>query len=726
MAKISGHAERVLQFREVFLTLDENRFFEIMRMYLGEIKTPYSKPNLIENLEKFLRKEKSIQAIRAFLTPEEIQIISAVVFIPDSTEEKLAAFFGNQFTFTRLYETIVNLEERLIFFKVTEKGTGRQIIKFNPFLEAGLGDLINLECLLPQVKISKKENGLSFALYNELICAAAAFIAENPSLTKMDGSLKKHAAALAEEVFGTDLKRFETVLRGFVNLGIAKENLKGLEIDWKRLEVFTQQNILAQYLYLIIASAGHYSRDGLRKQAQLLFDTLKNTAQSGCTRDIFLRTGYLVAARPLEVEAAVSKGGGRFAQILNSYHANGTLQEKEEIAGVQTAGNLERVFDSIVELGLLVKTGVTADDQAVYVPGEIFAEFAGLSEAGTAVKTGPDLNGMLNIDSGFDIQLMPGYKDSDILPLLKFVQVKKFDTVSLFAIDRQSIMAGFDKGLDGKKIKSLLANRTRFNLPEVLSVQIEDWEASYSCASLFKGYVLKLEGKAAVVAQNNKVISPHIHCVIAPGVFLLDVEDDQQALNLIKESGLDFIGNIKTARKTIDVLEYLPVNFRGHKIDGKTDFATGKDALEKLDAADVNKKSGDAIYRELMASLKKMDLEPEMRESLELRISRRVILSEDQLTGASVRVERVSAGSMDYAGKIYIAELAIKNGEMLEIEAGSSGEVICGKPVFVIKHHDDSFVQVIVPGCEGYEEYSLGKAKSVRRIRKSIYAVNSR
>ena len=50
---MSEHARKVLAWRESFLKMEENRFFEIMRMYLGEIKTPYNKQKLIMNLEGF-------------------------------------------------------------------------------------------------------------------------------------------------------------------------------------------------------------------------------------------------------------------------------------------------------------------------------------------------------------------------------------------------------------------------------------------------------------------------------------------------------------------------------------------------------------------------------------------------------------------------------------------------------------------------------------------------
>ena len=45
--KIDSKAADVLQWREFLTTSDDSTFFNIIHYYLGEIKTPYNKPNLI-------------------------------------------------------------------------------------------------------------------------------------------------------------------------------------------------------------------------------------------------------------------------------------------------------------------------------------------------------------------------------------------------------------------------------------------------------------------------------------------------------------------------------------------------------------------------------------------------------------------------------------------------------------------------------------------------------
>ena len=42
---LSSHAQNVLLWRNALTKLPDNHFFELMRIYLGEIKTPYKKQN---------------------------------------------------------------------------------------------------------------------------------------------------------------------------------------------------------------------------------------------------------------------------------------------------------------------------------------------------------------------------------------------------------------------------------------------------------------------------------------------------------------------------------------------------------------------------------------------------------------------------------------------------------------------------------------------------------
>ena len=89
-------AQRILAWQEA-ATLPDNRFFDIMRVYLGEIKTPYNKQRLIEQLGAFLHKEQNRKNLAAMLDDFDKEIITAVSFLPDVTQSRLSDFFSGEY-----------------------------------------------------------------------------------------------------------------------------------------------------------------------------------------------------------------------------------------------------------------------------------------------------------------------------------------------------------------------------------------------------------------------------------------------------------------------------------------------------------------------------------------------------------------------------------------------------------------------------------------------------
>ena len=710
--RLSEHAKRVMLWRESFLFLEENHFFEIMKMYLGEIKTPYNKQKLIANLEGFLHKKENLVAIKSFLSDDELEIISAVVFIPDVTEEKLSSFFKNTFTYSFLYEKLLNLEERLILFKTKNENSSQGnsfVIKFNPLLEDTFFDLININRLLPQIEFTKTEKPAA-RITPELISCFISYILENPNIAKQDGTLKKYSLQNIPVLFGDEKEKIEILYKAFLNLGILKETGHGAEVDWSKFSDFLNLSFAEQTVYITISSCSHLSRESLRLHSQIFVDTVKNLSDRVFTLDLFLRTGFLVSAASFDSSSESSFKTSRFAKIIQEGRLR-LSEHNSDAVTVSTSGALERMFEAAVSLGIIYISGTTKDGSkdsgVVYSVSDFLAAPEQCSE---------NLSGMLRIDSSLVVSLMPGFALRDIVPLSKFMSLKKYDKVSEFLISRQSIMRGFDIGLSAKEILQILTERTLYEIPETLKVQIEEWNSSYSSASFYKGFVLKVDGKAALAAQHNSVLSPHIHTVIAPGIFLLDVNDDAEAVSLIKKSGLDFIGKIKSVKEENQTAGFFNLKLNGKKNFGCSGFETPSEIIPKKDSAEIEK--------ELFLKLEQMELDESQKENLELRIEHKVIVNPAQLNSSILRLEKSNANAMDYAGKIYVFEQALANDEKIELRFAKDGKKelsVFGKPVGIRKQSDDVFVQLLLIPENVVKEFSLGKAQFIKRIKKTIY-----
>ena len=118
--------QRIIRWRESLATMNEEHFFEIMRIYIGEIHTPYNKDKLIEQLSSIFRKEPNKQRILSYLTSFDIKVITAINALKDATKEKIIEFFKNEYSLGDIYSELLNLTERLIIFSF--------VASFNAFI----------------------------------------------------------------------------------------------------------------------------------------------------------------------------------------------------------------------------------------------------------------------------------------------------------------------------------------------------------------------------------------------------------------------------------------------------------------------------------------------------------------------------------------------------------------------------------------------------------------
>ena len=269
-------------------------------------------------------------------------------------------------------------------------------------------------------------------------------------------------------------------------------------------------------------------------------------------------------------------------------------------------------------------------------------------------------------------------------------------------------MRGFDAGLSSDKIFSLLKKYSSYDLPQNLEISIEDWSHSYSSATIYKGYILHVSSENAPITQNNPIIAPFISVKLANGIYLLSVENDEEAESLINKSGLDFIGKIKSPEKS-----YESIGFPEFPIPEKN---------ERFDTSEQAKPTSDEErakhFETMRAELEKLNLPAEKKEGLLERIQHKIILSPVQLRPDSVKYERIEAGGMDFSGKLHIIEGSISNNCMVELQFDD--RIIIGMPLSVTKTENDATVLMEVMPEHDEKVLSIGQAKFVKRIRGSV------
>ena len=692
---------RILQWRESLSTLPDDKFFDIMKIYLGDIKTPFNKQKLVEQLSSFLAREENISSIKNLLSQWDAEIISAVYFIPDLTIEKLVSFFSTTYTYSVIYEKITNLEERLILYRQKNTQKNINVIKINPLLESTLNSFISLQQILPLQELTFADSENTFFLSSQVIASFISFAAEKKDLCKADGTLKKKTVSELEKIFCKGksdtqiISSLELLTKALSNLLLIYEGTDGIFIDYERLENFCNLNECEQKLYICVASTGHFARNTLQKNAQFLLEFLKNLSGKYFTRELLKRLAFLLQTRNAQNS---TEQPSRFARML----ARSTDEEFSEQSALSV---IDAVIDSAIEFGFISSAGKNEKQETLYTLSTYFADLL-------AQKNTEDHKKLLSIDASFTVTVMPGLLLRDLLILTKCMNCISCDLTALYEISKKSFMRAFDLGLDVEKLLLILQKYSLYELPQNLKVSAREWYASYSSASIYKGYVLKVNEENKTLVEKNPVLSPFIKIILAPGVFLLNVQSDEEIKNIIAKSGLDFLGTIKEPPKEKQILSLPKISFSCQ--NNFLNYSAQENTF-------VNPKVASLAMESLKLELDKMDITKEQKEELEERIKRKMILTKEQLRPSTVTFERLEAGGMDFAGKLHILTNAISSQSLVVIEMEGEKNQLTGKPLALLNRGENVQVRIKLQDSEDTLDLLVAKLTNVKKLRPSFF-----
>lgn len=693
--KIDPKVERIIEWRESFSSLPDDYFFDIIHIYLGEIKTPYNKPKLIEELGTILRKKENRETLVNYLDEKDVRILTAIKFIPEVDIEKLEKFFVPAMSQGDLYEEIASLEERLIIYNRENKLTGKKTIALNPHLEEDLEAVLDLGNLVAEEEGNFIREDTGIFISPGVIAVFVSYILAHPDFCKSNGDLKKKTDSDLREICGIESTEiFQKLFLGMRNLVLVQErdDGKGWDPDWERLETFSQLPFKSQVIYLCVAAAGNFSRRVLVSNADFFSRTLDFAAGKYFTKEKLFAISFLIR----EKSGTEDLGGRRFARILAA------AGDSEEHMGL---GMIESMIASAVAFGIMNPCGTNADGIPVfYVDNRIFSEVISENKK------------LLSVDNGYSVTIMPGLSLEELLSLVKFLDVTGCDITCSFEIKRQSIMRGFDLGLTKKSIVEILEKFSSFTLPQNLLVSLDEWDQTYGSAFMYKGYVLKLSEENIFRAENNPVFKTHVVETLAPGVYLLDFENDGQFHSFMVKTGIDFAGKIHSVKKHEEIQGWPSVSSGARK-----DSLVFQGIANKFQ---VNKKLCGTILENFKSHLETMDVTRDQKDGLLYRISRRVVIEDAQLRPESVRFELMEAFGMNYTGKLHVLESAIQKNSLVEIELTGSESLILGIPKGILKNAEVPVVFLSIENKDTNEtreeEIEIAKIARVRRIRNSL------
>lgn len=696
--------EDVVAWREALVRLSDQHFFDLMRTYLGSIKTPFNKQRLIEELSALVRRPDTKERIVASLDALDLLILAAVRSLPDPTREKLIQLFSGTHPFPELYERVLNLEERLLLYRGPDSEGRRYAI--NPLLADAIDQYIEPSLLYPGEDAGPAIRATP-AVDDLALAGLYSFFLHRAEGVRNDGSFKKKTVdALAQSFprLAADAEAIPVLLRSLEALGLLSTQGGRVAPDHARWESFARSSAVERMAFLVAASGGRLPRDILQARAQAVLDLLGFLDPTKAYRpEILARLSFLVD------ESASPKGAsrphGRFAAILRERAAQGAAQRaplgSPDASGQSGADGAE----SAVARGPRVDIVRAACLFGALVPAD------GLWRRNDLAPS-PTPGGFL-VEATFAVTVLPGIPLADLLPLARALSLVDVQLAARYELSRVSASRAFDRGMDADALVALLERATRKPLPQGVSFSIHEWHRSYAAVTLYRGFILQAEGSRRVAIERSEHLAPRIRKVLAPGLYLVSAESEEDLREALSRSGVDcslYQDGVVGSESSIS-LPTLRAPEEGARQAKPGRFPVDPEAAERIRAG-------------LVAALDAADMPDEAREALRSRVDRRVAILPTQLDPLSVRPEKLEARGMDFLGKVRIAEYAVLTASLLEIvlDEKEGQRRVLGRPVSTDKRSGDATVKLVVEPDQRVEEISLGRATLVRRIRGSIFA----
>lgn len=684
------------EWQEALSSLPDENFFDLIRLYLGEIKTPYNKIRLIEQLARFIRLEKNTRNIISLLDDFDISFLTAIFFINNTTEEILIKFFSTEYSLSEIYAEISNLKARLLIYSKSE-GNGKTYLYLNPLLEDELIPYINIKNILPKSEIVSRNINDTFVITPNFIISFISFVKKYGISCKLDGDIKKNDLVKIQEIFAQKTDVVKILIKSFINLRILIEKNKKYIIDDVRLQQFSEIPFVKQISLICVASCTYLSRDGLKKESQLLLDTLVSVSQNKdvyFSRETIIKIAFIISNSRGEIESIPK---GRFGKILEEARSVESVEKN-----IMRSDIIDCAIDCAISLGILYNAGFDSKNIPIYTVTKI--EEPELDSIDEVRK-------VINIETTFSVIILPGLTMKQMLPLSDFLEIKSCGIVTTFEITKKSVSAAFDKGWTPEKIYEIMKLYSVHEIPQNLLVIMNEWYDSYNSARLYCGYVLKVNDNNINYVENNPNIKKYIKEKLVSGVYLLNVPINEDISFFINESGLDFLGNIKDSSVEGERLPFPVLR------DGKSLYFSTNSSIQK-----VNFLEAKSILDELKSNLEKMELTKNQRESLAYKVHNRMIISPEQLSVSHVKLEVLEAEGMDYVGKIHLIDAAVTDGDMIEITLPQYNKstdffTLVGKPILLYKQESDAILKMQIEPEKVIENFSVSRITHVKRMK---------
>ena len=664
---------------DALLCLPDKIFFNIMRLYLGEIKTPFNKQRLAEQLQGFLSKSSTQDIIVQSLDRLDIFILTAVKIMHPATKEMLIRFFSSE---PALQKRLKNMEERLLIYSCGGYGdcTGAENPHYllNPVLSPALEALLDSRLLFLPETVGEAESKMTVA--DDLILAGLyTFFLRETAVLKTDGLLRLNAEKKLQRIFpdfAAEMFRVSLLCSALQALGLLVKNDVNLIPQEERWKEFLKKRPFERKMYLGAASCGGGRREVLQLRAKVLADFLSSLDPRGLYSVETLRRLYCMA-----VQKNCPTAGYAAVRVQDSLLAGGQLIEAAEALHFLLPAGEYRQVNSAVFLQNTIEQPLIAEPS-------------------------------------FEVTILPYTSFERIFPVLSCMEPVAVLTAGRFEITKAACSRCFEKNDTDETLIGLLQQAAAGALPQNIQVSISDWYLKCSAIGLYHGFVLSVAEEKRELFRQNAQLQGIICKELAEGVYLLKHIDIDTIRSLIKSAGLD-----AAFYRPVDVQRYAPVQLAPLEYVRQV-VEADEGAYEQFqEALCAREKAFGSRMQRLEEIAESLPISAEEKRTLKERIAKKLILSEEALHSASVDSEKREVSGLDFLRKIHLAETAITGQHHLEVhfddQAGT--RIVEGLPVSIEKRDSDAVLSIRVRESGRYEKISIARTSKMVMVQQPFF-----
>jgi hypothetical protein len=679
---------------DALLTSGTESLLGAVRNYIGPVKTPYDKRDLVAKLEAFLRRAETKESLLSLLDAFDVKILGSSILVGPVTEQALKDLFAGELPLFELGVRISNLLDRLLLFRY--QAGGRRLVAVNPLLSEELrARTTDPKGLFGQEAKDETIGGKTSGSVADAKAAVAlfAFLFHSPLSTRKGGGLTKRgterAAALLPGLAAAVGDRPGVLARALTASGI----LSGSDEEDRGPDHEIFARLLAdwgEYLPFYLTACLVVGRGAARALAFVLSAALESLSAD----IVFTRSGL---ARWLRIVARISHFDADPAAAL----------------------------PALEELGILSPCG---NGLALVLP------------QGEGVDSGP-AQGILVVEGAHALHLMPEAGLADRLFVGCVARPVSVGTVWSFEVDRDTVRRALAAGFSASTMKSRFESMSGTALPQSFVFSLSAWEEEYRSLRLYRGFTLIADARLQPIIERSGALGKIVAERLAPGVYFLSAVTSEEAAAALAAAGLDVPpltqGGSSPGWRSSDIAGESGAPWptsASSEPGARSRIESLRDSVSILrrgessvdgDVAHGMRLNPERRLAELRAYLMSSGRSEEERRELSDRIERRLVLTERQIAQSDPKPERLEAGGLDYLGKVRIVERALRTvGDRLEVLyrlPGAEPVRALLRPVRLDKNEKGLVLEAEDLGTGGPARVPLGAVSTVRRVRASLF-----